>query len=494
MKQICSHCGKQFDGNFCPACGAPAVCPSCGAPVGQDATFCAKCGAVLSAPTENAAPMPADKAPKPAEPAPQGAGQPNQSGEPKNAAIAARITRWNTRRTITASILCSVFFPPIIILIMVCAGALSGPQNENWAPTKLGRERRAVLGTTIANAVLFAASLAGSIVFAVLGKYALAVASGTFIFGIQSSDPIIFPILAAYLFFVVFLYAIGALLGINALSICKQLTQDFFGKPDPIYEADTPLITVQEVNKDAALAKRGLIASPRIPKDYAHISAVVLSFLYIAIAALSIWLVGLNDKFTISKVEKIALGNTKDQVESVLGAPYAAPGSQQSDARSSSVWEYYSDSYVSLQNREFDLIQQAAEAFLKGDLDKIDSLNKESEKLEEQAASLVYQYIRVDFNSDDKVVSVLLDTKRQSGEHSKNGTGVENHTLSRTTFADPTQLNDLTAKVEYADGSYYRGRATVVEIKNSYLVWSDGFGTQFTEYSVSFGWDPSQSS
>ena len=48
----CTKCGQEFDGNFCPACGAKAVdpngCPKCGAPLAaEDVKFCQVCGARL---------------------------------------------------------------------------------------------------------------------------------------------------------------------------------------------------------------------------------------------------------------------------------------------------------------------------------------------------------------------------------------------------------------------------------------------------------------
>ncbi len=44
----CSKCGAEFDGNFCPECGAPSqspkVCPKCGATLKEDIKFCNNCG------------------------------------------------------------------------------------------------------------------------------------------------------------------------------------------------------------------------------------------------------------------------------------------------------------------------------------------------------------------------------------------------------------------------------------------------------------------
>lgn len=62
---FCSNCGKEYEGNFCPACGAPAQpaapielkCPACGASV--EGKFCTCCGtAVASAPQQPPQPQP----------------------------------------------------------------------------------------------------------------------------------------------------------------------------------------------------------------------------------------------------------------------------------------------------------------------------------------------------------------------------------------------------------------------------------------------------
>ncbi|MBQ8356622.1 MAG: zinc ribbon domain-containing protein [Clostridia bacterium] len=53
----CLQCGTEYDGNFCPQCGAANQqgihCPNCGALIGENAEFCANCGKKLhTAPVE----------------------------------------------------------------------------------------------------------------------------------------------------------------------------------------------------------------------------------------------------------------------------------------------------------------------------------------------------------------------------------------------------------------------------------------------------------
>ncbi len=49
----CDHCGREFEGAFCPNCGTAAasaeVCPACGEPCAAGDSFCSKCGAALGA-------------------------------------------------------------------------------------------------------------------------------------------------------------------------------------------------------------------------------------------------------------------------------------------------------------------------------------------------------------------------------------------------------------------------------------------------------------
>lgn len=44
----CNNCGHEFEGNFCPNCGASAdkvkICPNCGAQLADNAKFCNECG------------------------------------------------------------------------------------------------------------------------------------------------------------------------------------------------------------------------------------------------------------------------------------------------------------------------------------------------------------------------------------------------------------------------------------------------------------------
>jgi len=51
----CSECGRDFSGNFCSHCGAPASssghCASCGSALDAEARFCAECGAAVAGPT-----------------------------------------------------------------------------------------------------------------------------------------------------------------------------------------------------------------------------------------------------------------------------------------------------------------------------------------------------------------------------------------------------------------------------------------------------------
>lgn len=58
----CQNCGNEFEGKFCPECGAPAqrVCPVCGAVA--TGKFCGECGAPLEGAVPAAPPVPAPAA------------------------------------------------------------------------------------------------------------------------------------------------------------------------------------------------------------------------------------------------------------------------------------------------------------------------------------------------------------------------------------------------------------------------------------------------
>lgn len=48
----CQNCGREFEGNFCPACGTARqealICPNCGGNIEPQAKFCPQCGCPIA--------------------------------------------------------------------------------------------------------------------------------------------------------------------------------------------------------------------------------------------------------------------------------------------------------------------------------------------------------------------------------------------------------------------------------------------------------------
>lgn len=69
MQHKCPHCGTEFQGNFCPECGAPRsegrACPKCGAALSANAKFCNQCGYSFVAASAPSAPRFAQTNPQP---------------------------------------------------------------------------------------------------------------------------------------------------------------------------------------------------------------------------------------------------------------------------------------------------------------------------------------------------------------------------------------------------------------------------------------------
>jgi len=186
--------------------------------------------------------------------------------------------------------------------------------------------------------------------------------------------------------------------------------------------------------------------------------------------------------FRVGKVDKINIGDSKEDVIKVLGEPY-----EKNDYR----YEYYSEDYIKLANKikkelgyESKLTQLAKEDDWDIDLDDelgdmLEDFDKIT-KLEEQLMNLVYKYIKVDFDSDGKVSSVFYDAEKcESKEYKKVVKDYELKTKEILRYS----ATDIIYSVKLTDGSFYKGIALTDYITfssgNTSVKWSDEWKSDY---------------
>ncbi len=499
----CPKCGAQFEGKFCPECGEryveTATCPNCGAPVVPDAKFCHECGHAYSAPVEPPAPQ---EEPAPIEPpAPQAAPIPYAPPTPQMAPMSAipaqqtapmpyvqpaqhmapvlasvpkmkgmkkpysefteseravflnsKVKRWRIHKTISFWSLWSIFpytgsfLNPLIYLFTSW-----GRKTVDWNPGNLGKERKQMLGYTIANGIL---ALAVFITLCVVSPILL---------GISELPDFAAPLIISLIGMIALMHIIGAVIGGTALPLGQELTILFYGRPDPIFEVDPPIITMPEVNRAMAVAVRtGEGASAKPAPDFYHIGAIGLSILYLIIAAIIVLTIAFGNKLTLENAQRIRFGESSyerwghENVRDLFGDPYVEPGETLNDYR----WEYFDGSYISLMDDYKALEEKAAEALMNGDFDKIESLEKDAEKIEAELSELEFTYLLVQFEEDETygdfyVSSVLLDTSHHAMNVNVSGKSYLEAKFSKTTLYRLSDLETLELEVSYNDGSYW---------------------------------------
>ncbi len=136
------------------------------------------------------------------------------------------------------------------------------------------------------------------------------------------------------------------------------------------------------------------------------IISVVAIFLMVAITLTCILVPMLTNVFRLNVVDRIDLGDTPEQVESVLGSPYEITNKD-------SVWKYYDSEHASILNQLKDNEEALEKAGIKGDITALERLTEKEEKLKEQKQNDTYAYIEICFEQNENeiltVSSVYFD-------------------------------------------------------------------------------------
>ena len=173
--------------------------------------------------------------------------------------------------------------------------------------------------------------------------------------------------------------------------------------------------------------------------------------------------------FRPDTVRQIALGDSPEKVEAVLGEPDWKDGYLQNGMFLIERYEYYDSAYAALRDEYF------------GTADETEGRSENEgrgEDLHDRLEKTPYRFICVEF-SGGSVRSVLLDQNRGGIAVSKEPVSWE--LLERE--ADAYTETSLIYTASYADGSYYLGRGSVMAEGAGEVVayWTDRFGNRLTD-------------
>ena len=476
----CSNCGKEFEGRFCPECGTMAeeiqevvtepiidVCPNCG--VERNGKFCVNCGYNFEE----------DKYIQPT----------YESQENMTAYRSEEPYKGNKVKSIIAKIYRYFIAGGMIFLGLVSLLCLSAPViiEELFGMTESVGNGFSFIGGGDAPANVINACrmlLIMSLVCLIYGgaqlffafkkpyktykKYYLWVADGIIsliliilggvIAGEAKGDGLINGKLGSGFAMCIVMGVFGLIfLGLRIFYELKV-----FAFEDTALDEDR-IVKTKEKKERKPIEKEKV---KKIAKRVGIPVAIIAVLLTIIIPSV-VWS---QNIFRVGKIDKINIGDSKEQVIKILGEPY-----EKSDYR----YEYYSKDYVKLADKIKKELgyDSKAEKLAKEeddwDIDLDDELGDMFEdfekitKLEEQLMNLVYKYIRVDFDSDGKVSSVFYDAEKcESKEYKK----VVNNYELKTKEILRYSATDIIYSVKLTDGSFYKGIALT-----DYITFSSGY-------------------
>ena len=231
----------------------------------------------------------------------------------------------------------------------------------------------------------------------------------------------------------------------------------------------------------AAFGSAAAAAIRRVPKKVWITVGVVVVAIAVLLAVLIPTISHFTNKFRIGVVEQISIGDSKERVIELLGEPYDYDAD-------STTFEYYSDNYAKLLEENDSFNPDDIE-----DWDDFENAFDDALALEEKLQTEEYRYIRVTFDAEDKVTSVLLDTTRteETKNAAKEVSEAELLTDGVEGFMQAYADGSLTYCAQYEDGSYFLGPVSVNEIDATLFLWTDLYGNQF-QWDIGFdlerGW------
>ncbi|MBD5087154.1 MAG: leucine-rich repeat protein, partial [Clostridiales bacterium] len=456
---ICNKCGKEFDGKFCPNCGTPVeeqknnVCPNCGHEKVADGKFCVNCGYNFEENKEYKVENT----------------QIQESNKPSKKEMSVNI---GSIKSVIAKVYryfvaCGMVLLGIMALLCLCAPTVIEEflgMTENWASgfaaisngdvpdTIISASRMllvvAIIGLlyggyqlylaikkpykTIKKYPLWAVDGIISLILIILGGVVSSVAKKEGINGKAGSGFVLCIVMGV--FGLVFL----------ALRVFYEIK---------VFKWEDTRLSEEQIAKAQEKKPIDKEKVKKIAKKVA-IPLVIIAVLLAIIAPSVVWA---KNIFRVGKVDKINIGDSKEQVVKILGEPY-----EKSDYR----YEYFSDDYI-----EIDEKGKKLEENLLGNLEQL-------AKLEEEFKNLVYKYIRVDFDTDGKVTELFFDAEKCESKEDKKV--VKSYELITKEVMRYT-ATDIIYKVKYDDKSFYKGVAVKNFIaSNQFVDWTDIWNNKYS--------------
>lgn len=210
----------------------------------------------------------------------------------------------------------------------------------------------------------------------------------------------------------------------------------------------------------------------------------IVTIIVVSIIVLVCVFANLLNIFKTSTVNRIDIGTKQEEVKAILGEPYR---------KSDFIWEYYDKEYIKLDRQlkklqgddsDMSIVRAKDEDFDfdEGDLDDLfGDLDKEL-KLEEKLKNLVYKFIRVEFDSEKRVSSIIFDKKKCDKENYVAKKAVKEVEII-TTRLYKDEANDIAASVIYEDGSLEKTVVQTVFFENGSsrqltIEWTDRYGNK----------------
>lgn len=160
-----------------------------------------------------------------------------------------------------------------------------------------------------------------------------------------------------------------------------------------------------------------------------------------------------------SKVDKINIGDSREQVKEILGEPY--------NENYGLFYEYYSINYIKLMkeiekkfgnsfdmNNKYSSVKDSIDKELEDAFDDLENEFKEMEKYEKKLKELKYDCAVINFDSEGKVQKIILEKNKRFEVESS-----EKQILNQELVTKEVKQNtptDLVYKIEYGDGSLYK--------------------------------------